>query len=130
MKKDDKPGPNQNQPAGPGAREQQARTTARSGFKVAVANELAAKGFSRREATRAVNAIVESMKDAVKRGEVVETPFGTVKRTLIRPKAAVDAELADRKADAGEPTPPTGVGVPARFPNTESEADSPPRRPG
>jgi nucleoid DNA-binding protein len=47
---------------------------------------LAAKGFSRREATRAVSAIVESMKDAVKRGEVVETPFGTVKRTLIRRK--------------------------------------------
>jgi nucleoid DNA-binding protein len=33
-----------------------------------------------------MKAIVDSMIDAVNRGEVVETPFGTVKRTLIRRK--------------------------------------------
>jgi nucleoid DNA-binding protein len=62
----------------------QARPKARSGFKVAVIDELVAKGLGRREAARAVKAIVEAMKDAVKRGEVVETPFGTLNRKLVR----------------------------------------------
>jgi hypothetical protein len=57
---------------------------ARSGFKVNVANELVAKGLGRREATRAVKAIIDAMKDAVQRGEVVETPFGTLRRVQVR----------------------------------------------
>jgi nucleoid DNA-binding protein len=72
---------NRNPDAGPA---RQAPRKAKSGFKVAAINELVAKGLGRREATRVVNAIVDAMKDAVKRGEVVETPFGTLKRTLVR----------------------------------------------
>ena len=65
----------------------QAPRKAKSGFKVAAINELVAKGLGRREAARVVNAIVDAMKDAVKRGEVLDTPFGTLKRTRVRRKA-------------------------------------------
>ena len=42
--------------------------------------KLQERGLSRRSAVRILNAVLDEMKDALKSGEEVELPFGTLKR--------------------------------------------------